>query len=605
MNAYVNIESRKVIMPDQDKINNTTQDDIKPVVPLGSADVPAADDSSQANEVASSNSDEAMQKIIDKISEVHNILIALSSDPSVDEMCAAIGLSIYLDRIGKRATSIYSGATPNALQFLKPEQTFQNTADVLRDFVIALSKEKADHLRYKLDGDFVKIFITPYKTKIDEEDFEFSYGDFNIEFVLSLNVANGIDLDDALREHGRVMHDATVANMTTGNPGKFGDIEWSDKRISSISEMSAKLLYSIGGKEAVTGEEATAFLTGIVSATDHFSNAKTTAVTLRVASELMKSGADRQLISENIPLESENMFLLSSTSNNTKKETKKEHSDSLTIDHDEDSEENNRDKESDLKETDKPEKEEEKTEGDDLLADLQAAAANLAAGDVTIPNTDNQPLHIDSAGSLSSATDSNKPDLGPTPSSSSESTTPELNIPTTIPEPSPTEPSDSISGGIKETVLTPSADFLSGDLNEGTSKYGQMLEDALSESNSTASIPDLSAPATPAIGISNVPTPDVLVSPEPSAITNPVLSVAPTAPVEPEINGVPEISYAPTTSSSDELLPPPPMPPIDFSSNMMPPTPDASNSSPIIMPTPDFGQNTTTPDAFKIPGGNS
>ena len=160
-----------------------------------------------------------------KIGESHNVLIAISSDPSVDELAAAIGLSIYLDKLGTRATAIYSGSTPNALEFLKPEETFEATADTLQDFVIALNKDKADHLRYKLDGDYVKIYITPYRHRLSEEDLDFSYGDYNVDLVLALDVANGIDLDEALREHGRIMHDAVIINITTGNPGKFGEIE--------------------------------------------------------------------------------------------------------------------------------------------------------------------------------------------------------------------------------------------------------------------------------------------------------------------------------------------------------------------------------------------
>ena len=178
-----------------------------------------------------------MADVAHKIADSQNVLIALSSDPSVDEISAALGLSLFLDKLGKNATAIYSGATPNALEFLKPEETFESSADALQDFVVALSKEKADHLRYKLDGDYVKIYITPYRTSLSEDDLEFSHGDYNIDLVLALDVTNGIDLDSALREHGRIMHDATIINITTGNPGKFGEIEWSDKTASSVSEM--------------------------------------------------------------------------------------------------------------------------------------------------------------------------------------------------------------------------------------------------------------------------------------------------------------------------------------------------------------------------------
>lgn len=459
-------------MPDQDKTtntNNATQDNTMPVVPpLGSADMPATT-TAQPGENVPLDSDGPMKEIANKISGVHNVLVALSSDPSVDEIAAAIGLSICLDRMGKRATSIYSGKTPNALAFLKPEETFQTSADALRDFVIALDKNKADHLRYKLDGEFVKIYITPYKTCIDEDDLEFSYGDFNIEFVLALNVPNGIDLDEALREHGRVMHDASVANITAGNPGKFGDIEWSDKSASSVSEMAAKLLYSLGGKEAISSEEATAFLTGIVSATDHFSNAKTTATTLQIASELMKSGADRQLIADNISLEADNMFMLESS------EEDKKSDDTLAVEHEEGKAPEGAEK------IEEPEKKAEEVEAEPL-PDLQAVADGLTANNATTPETPIEPLKIDT----------------------------------------------------KEVKITPSADFVTDNLNEGTSKYGQMLEEALNEAKEA----------------------------------NPAAAAAPVAPSEPEINGVPEINYALPT---DEILPPPPTPPIDFNNTVTPP----------------------------------
>ena len=86
----------------------------------------------------------------------------------------------------KHATAIFSGQTPPAITFLEPDKTFEETTDSLRDFIIALDKEKADHLRYKVDGDMVKIFITPYRTTINEGDLDFSQGDYNVEAVLAI-----------------------------------------------------------------------------------------------------------------------------------------------------------------------------------------------------------------------------------------------------------------------------------------------------------------------------------------------------------------------------------------------------------------------------------
>ena len=301
-------------MPDQSQTNiandTATSEDT----------VPTTADASQDSNL--------MSEIAGKIMEAHNILIALSSDPSVDELATAIGLSITLDHAGKRATAIFSGKIPNALEFLKPEDTFETSADTLQDFVIAINKDKADHLRYKLDGDYVKSYITPYKTRIDEDDFDFSYGDYNIDLVLALDVPNGADLDSALREHGRIMHDATIVNLTTGNPGKFGEIEWSDKTSSSIAEMVARLLLSMNRKLSIESDDATALLTGIIAATNRFSNAKTTPAAMEIASELMKAGANQQLITENISSDIDNNYFSLNAAESSAKE-----SPALDIDH--------------------------------------------------------------------------------------------------------------------------------------------------------------------------------------------------------------------------------------------------------------------------------
>ena len=119
----------------------------------------------------------AMQQIVEKINASTNILVTVSKDPSVDELSAAIGITAFLNKFDKHATAIFSGAIPPAITFLEPDKVFENSADSLRDFIIALDKEKADHLRYKVEGDVVKIFITPYRTTISEKDLEFSQAD--------------------------------------------------------------------------------------------------------------------------------------------------------------------------------------------------------------------------------------------------------------------------------------------------------------------------------------------------------------------------------------------------------------------------------------------
>lgn len=257
------------------------------------------------------NDTNAKQQIVERIKKSSNILVAVSSDPSVDELSAALGLTVLLNKMDKHATAVFSGAIPPAITFLDPEKTFENTVDSLRDFIIALDKEKADHLRYKVDGDVVKIFITPYRTTITSDDLDFSQGDYNVELVLALGVKNKDHLDEALAAHGRILHDATVATLAAGSDASdLGSIDWTDAGASSLSEMLVSLIDALKLEKSVLDEQvATALLTGIVAATDRFSNNKTSSKVMTVAAQLMAAGANQQLIalklSENNAISSE------------------------------------------------------------------------------------------------------------------------------------------------------------------------------------------------------------------------------------------------------------------------------------------------------------
>lgn len=244
----------------------------------------------------------AKQQIVDKIKSNSNILVTVSTNPSVDELSAALGLTLLLNKMNKHATAVFSGAIPPAITFLDPQKTFENTVDSLRDFIIALDKEKADHLRYKVDGDVVKIFITPYRTTISSDDLDFSQGDYNVELVLALGVKNRDYLDSALAAHGRILHDATVATMSVGSEkSELGSIDWHEENASSLSEMLVSLTDGLKSDKTLLDEQiATAFLTGIVAATDRFSNDHTSSRVMTMAAQLMSAGANQQLIASKL-----------------------------------------------------------------------------------------------------------------------------------------------------------------------------------------------------------------------------------------------------------------------------------------------------------------
>lgn len=231
-----------------------------------------------------------------KLKDAQNVLVTVSNNPSVDQLAAAIGLTLLLGKLKKHATTVFSGQVPSTIEFLKPEETIESNTDSLRDFIIALDKAKADKLRYKVEDTMVKIFITPYRTSIGEADLEFSQGDFNVDVVIGLGVHNREDLDQAITEHGRILHDATVATINTKDNGSdVGNPNWVDNNASSLCEMVVALSDMLK-TNSLDAQMATALLTGIVAETERFSNEKTTSTTMSASAKLMAAGANQQLV---------------------------------------------------------------------------------------------------------------------------------------------------------------------------------------------------------------------------------------------------------------------------------------------------------------------
>ncbi|MBO7560878.1 hypothetical protein J6T21_02480 [Candidatus Saccharibacteria bacterium] len=493
---------------------------------------------------------DAVAEIIQKINSSKYILIALSGGPSIDELSAAIGLTSYLNRLGKRATAIYSGGIPDALSFLEADNSFDDSADVLQDFVISLDKNKADHLRYNPEGEEVKIFITPYKDKVSSDDLNFSYGDFNVDLVIALNVVSGIDLDDALREYGRIMQDATIVNITSGKPGKLGDIEWSNPNASSVSEMTAHLVHEMNSDVAVEGNEATAFFAGIVSATNRFSNASTTPFTLTVSSWLMECGANQQLVAENITADVDNQLYAVSNTAKTNNDVEIAHDEEPVSEEPVSNESENA--------------ESEDTESDDALADLKEIQDELNGEQVlTVEQPAAAPVEVIEPPVQEAPVVEAVPAVEAAPAIEAAPAVEAAPVPVEAPaaEPVVETPAVSDDGFIasnKETVIAVPESFNPNvPASDDNSRFGKMLEDALSTG------------------------------------PNPAVANAPTIAPQPEINGVPEINFAP--AADIDILPPPPAPTNIPGMPQMPPVQAA------VQPTPQVSPSQAPAQAFNQP----
>lgn len=247
--------------------------------------------------IAGMNNGETIQKVADAIKNANNILVTINRNPNVDEVAAAIGLTFVLEKLEKFTTAIFSGQIPPAAEFLNPSDTFESNMEILRDFIVTVDKAKVDRLRYKVEGDVVRIYITPYRTTLSEDDLKYESGDYNVDLLIALGAVTEQDFDDAIQGAVRILHDATVLSINnSGDAPAFATLNWSDSTETSYCEMVTDLAEMLNENE-MDENTATALLTGIIAETDQFKNSKTTPKAMQIAAKLMGYGANQQLIS--------------------------------------------------------------------------------------------------------------------------------------------------------------------------------------------------------------------------------------------------------------------------------------------------------------------
>jgi nanoRNase/pAp phosphatase (c-di-AMP/oligoRNAs hydrolase) len=500
-----------------------------------------------------------------KIKDTSNILVTVSRDPSVDQLAAALALTFMLDKLGKHATAVFSGEIPPAINFLEPEKTFEGTVDSLRDFVISLDKEKADRLRYKVEGDLVKIYITPYKTTISEKDLEFNEGDFNIELVIAVGVQKKEDLDEAIAAHGRLLHDATVATISSSeeNKGAFGSINWQDARMSSMSEMVSNLVDDLSEKDKPLLDEqiATALLTGVVAATDQFRNDKTSANVMTLAANLMAKGANQQLIASELSAGAGGVSLAANPENNSDEEVIAEQSEPETLLIDRNL---------------APEADDHLTAGTEAAAAEQNEAALSEAREElatalsrpVVPEPEPAPAPIEEPTSTS------EPLPPPAPAPTFEPTL--APVPMPAPVPAPTAPGEA---ELDAVVANNTSAVLGHSTPYAESAIGAPLSSAVAGSDEPPAVDPFATAIT-------------------SQIASPMINQVPTLPAAPSLSPPPSI----------ELPPPPPPPTSDL--GQLPPLPGATPAPPPAAPPPPDANalfppvdtNPNDPGQFQIPG---
>lgn len=239
-------------------------------------------------------------QVVELLRASENVVITVSQHPDSDQISAAIGLAEVLHKLNKHADVVISGVVPSNLSFLSTGLVKKSFSGI-RDFVIDVdtSTVEADKLRYVPEEKKLRIYVTPFNGNYSADDVDFSYGDYHCDAVIALGVDTQEQMDKQLTNQKELLSKSKLVTLNVGDGSGGAGLSWHVATASSVCELVMNIVESMQ-PDILDSDIATSLLTGIISKTDHFTNERTSAKVMNIASQLMAVGAKQTEIIEHL-----------------------------------------------------------------------------------------------------------------------------------------------------------------------------------------------------------------------------------------------------------------------------------------------------------------
>ena len=245
---------------------------------------------------------EQAKNLIEKSS---NILLVAHAKMDGDTLSATIAMHLLLQKLNKKTTVACADAVPEVYSFLPETNIMTREIDGGNNFVISLdcSEKKVKKLHWKMEGDQLKIILSPEQLPFVAENVSFGEQS-SFDLIISLDAADREQLGSIFEENTELFSSVPVLvfDHHASNPG-FGNINIIDTKAASTTEVLFHFLPILLGEEwkkMIDPDIATLLLTGIITDTGSFQNPNTTPRSLEVAADLADLGARQQEIIRNI-----------------------------------------------------------------------------------------------------------------------------------------------------------------------------------------------------------------------------------------------------------------------------------------------------------------
>jgi len=239
-----------------------------------------------------------VERIKELLVKNENIGIAVGKNPDIDEMAAALSLYLALSEAGKNVTVVCPTDPIVKIASLvginKVKKSFDGGSEGDLTVSFPYREGEIEKISYTLEEGKLNILVKAGENGLsfNEKDIEYKREGSAPGLVFVVGTPRISDLGTAFDME--VFKDSKVINIDykPENQG-FGDIPLLGKSASSVSELMANFISSMGFKIDV--DVASNLLTGIIDATDNFQNSGTSSLAFETAALLLKKGAVRKI----------------------------------------------------------------------------------------------------------------------------------------------------------------------------------------------------------------------------------------------------------------------------------------------------------------------
>jgi phosphoesterase RecJ-like protein len=239
------------------------------------------------------------------IEKSDKVLLVAHTKMDGDTLSATIAMHLLLKKMGKQTVVTCADAVPEEFSFLPETEVMRREISSGSDFVISLdcSLTHAQKLRWKIEDEHLKIFITPSGGQFKKSDVSF-FEQSDFDLIICLDAADKKQLGAIFEENTELFARVPliVFDHHASNPG-FGTVNLIDTKAASTTEVLfhfVKTLFGAAWEKKIDPDVATLLLTGIITDTGSFQNPNTTPRSLEVAADLVEMGARQQEIIRNI-----------------------------------------------------------------------------------------------------------------------------------------------------------------------------------------------------------------------------------------------------------------------------------------------------------------